>query len=136
LINTNGIQSTNYVVAQDSEEFGVAWHIGNDAADGGNGTRTFPGSISSVSVYLSALSSNQIVTLADLGLGITPPPPAVSVEIAPSQTVPGSLTISWPQGTLLQATNLAGPWTTNTSAISPYTATPTNSQMYFKAKVN
>jgi hypothetical protein len=132
LIGTNGVvQSASDAIAQDSEEFGVAWHIG---ADGNNNDRNFPGSISSVAVFLSALSSNQVVTLADIGLGITPPPPEVTVDIAPSQTTPGSLTLSWSQGTLLQTTNLAGPWTTNSTG-SPYTVAPTNAQMFFKVKV-
>jgi hypothetical protein len=136
LVGTNGVvQSTNNVIPHDSEEFAVAWHIGNDAADGGNGGRTFNGSISGVAVFLSALSANQIQTLADVGLGITPPPPTVVVDIAKTST-PGSLTISWSSGTLLQATNLLGPWTTNTSATSPYPVSATNSQTYFKILVN
>jgi hypothetical protein len=135
LIGPNGVvQTTNNVVAEDSEEFGVAWHIGNDAADGGNGGRTFNGGISSVAVFLSALTENQIETLADTGLGLTPPPPPVTVDIAKSST-PGSLNISWSQGTLLQATNLLGPWTTN-AATSPYPVSATGTQMYFKVKVN
>jgi uncharacterized repeat protein (TIGR01451 family) len=44
----------------------------------------------------------------------------------------GALTLTWSQGTLLQTTNLAGGWTTNTTALSPYTVAPTNSQMFFK----
>jgi hypothetical protein len=136
LIGTNGVvKSTNNVIPHDTEEFGVAWHIGNDFDSGvDDGTRVFPGDISSVSVYLAALSGNQIVTLADIGLGITPPPPAVTVDIAKSQSVPGSLTLTWSQGTLVQTTNLAGPWTTN-AATSPYVIAPTNSHMYFKVLV-
>jgi len=137
LVGSNGVvQSTNNVVTNDSEEFGVAWHIADDADNGNVGTRTFPGSISSVAVYLSALSRNQIVTLADIGFGITPPPPQVTVDIARSSVTPGSLTLTWSQGTLLQATNLAGPWTTNTTAGSPYTVAPTNAQMFFKIDVH
>jgi RHS repeat-associated protein len=47
----------------------------------------------------------------------------------------GNLTLNWAQGTLLQATNLAGPWSTNT-ATSPYTFAPTNSQKFFKLLLN
>ncbi|MGP8235731.1 MAG: RHS repeat-associated core domain-containing protein [Limisphaerales bacterium] len=47
----------------------------------------------------------------------------------------GSLTLTWSQGTLLQATNLTGPWSTNTAA-SPYTFAPTNSQKFFKLLLN
>ena len=47
----------------------------------------------------------------------------------------GSLKLTWLQGTLLQATNIAGPWSTN-GAGSPYVIAPTNSQMYFKLLEN
>jgi hypothetical protein len=60
-------------------------------------------------------------------------PPPVSINIASS--VSGSLTLSWTQGVLLQATNLLGPWTSNTVA-SPYIVAPTNAQMYFKLLEN
>jgi hypothetical protein len=135
LVGQDGIlQSAVNAIPQDAEEFGVAWHIGDDAAST-TGGRTFPGSISSVAVYLSALSTYQITTLADVGLGITPPPPPVTVDIAPTTGTPGSLTLTWSSGTLLQATNLTGPWTTN-STPSPAKIQATNSQMYFKVLVN
>jgi hypothetical protein len=128
LINSSGVQSATHAIAHDSEVFGLAWNIGNDSAVG-SGTRTFPGSISDVSVFLSALSANQIITLYDIGVGVTPPPPPVPLQIASSGA--GSATLTWSQGTLLQATSLAGPWTTN-SATSPYLVPETNSQMFFK----
>jgi hypothetical protein len=55
---------------------------------------------------------------------------APTVSIQPSA---GSLQISWPYGTLLQATNVTGPWTTNTGT-SPITITPTNSGMFFRGQ--
>jgi len=128
---TGVVQSTNNVLSQDAEQFGVDWTIGTDTQTGNNGTRTFPGNISSVSVFTTALSSNQIVTLADVGFGITPPPPSVTLKITPSTSPRGSVTLSWSQGTLLQATNVTGPWTTNAST-SPYTTAATNAQMFFK----
>jgi hypothetical protein len=50
------------------------------------------------------------------------------------QAVAGNLQLTWPQGTLLQATNLAGPWVTNSSA-SPYTFAPTAPQEFFRVIV-
>jgi hypothetical protein len=130
LVGTNGVvQSAVNAIPHDSEEFAVAWHIGNDAV--GDPGRTFPGRISSVGVFLSALTSAQIETLADIGFGIMPP---VVVDIAPNPSVPGTLSLSWSQGTLLQAPSVTGPWTTNT-ATSPYTVDPTNAQLFFKIKV-
>jgi hypothetical protein len=136
LIGQGGVvQSTNSVVTNDVEEFGVAWHIGNDFSSGvDDGSRVFPGSIAAVSVYLTALSSNQVVTLADVGLGITPPPPAVTLGIGRSLSTPGSLTLTWPQGTLLQATNVLGPWVTNSTATSPFTVKPAGPEMFYRIK--
>jgi hypothetical protein len=128
LINSNGVQTAVNAIPQDTEEFGVAWRIGADAQDGGNGGRTFPGSIADVSLYLSALSGSQVSALYDADLQIVPP---VTINLTSS---PGSMTPVWSQGTLLQATNLAGPWVTNT-APSPYTVVPTNSNMFFKIRV-
>ncbi|MDD5140172.1 MAG: hypothetical protein PHY43_07950 [Verrucomicrobiales bacterium] len=44
----------------------------------------------------------------------------------------GQVQVTWPQGTLLQAPAVTGPWTTNV-ATSPYTFTPSGSQQYFRA---
>jgi hypothetical protein len=45
-----------------------------------------------------------------------------------------NVVLSWPQGTLLQSPNLAGPWTTN-AAGSPFTLAPSNAQMFYQAQV-
>jgi RHS repeat-associated protein len=60
-------------------------------------------------------------------------PPSEVLNIV--RSAPTSLTLTWAQGALLQATKLDGPWTTNTST-SPYTVAATNSQMYFKVLEN
>jgi hypothetical protein len=39
--------------------------------------------------------------------------------------------LNWVNGTLLGATNLAGPWVTN-STVSPFTVVPTNGQMFYR----
>lgn len=122
LFNSSGVESATNAIAQDSEEFGVAWHIGDDAQDGSGG-RTFPGSIAYVSVYFSALSANQLTSLYQSGLD------SLSVVSSGPQT----LTLTWPQGTLLQATRPTGPWVP-TVATSPYTVSTTNAQMFFKVK--
>jgi hypothetical protein len=57
-----------------------------------------------------------------------------TVNIAPAAG--GSVSISWSKGVLLQASKLAGPWTTNATAVSPFLVLPTNSEMYFKVKAN
>jgi hypothetical protein len=57
-----------------------------------------------------------------------PLPP--TVEITNSA---GSLTLQWAGGTLLEATNLAGPWTTNANA-SPYPVVPANPAKFFRVR--
>jgi hypothetical protein len=46
----------------------------------------------------------------------------------------GQLQLQWSQGTLLEATNLNGPWVTNPGA-APYNLSPTNAQKFFKVRV-
>ena len=58
--------------------------------------------------------------------------PSVTVELTPVSG--GHFQLQWSQGTLLEATNLTGPWTTNTAA-SPYTITPGAPQMFYRVKV-
>ena len=43
--------------------------------------------------------------------------------------------ITWPQGVLLEATNLTGPWITNPVATSPFTNGPTLPQQYYRVHV-
>lgn len=64
---------------------------------------------------------------------ITAPPVLPSVNINIQQTG-SNLVLNWPSGTLLQATNLMGPWITN-SATSPYTNQPNNPQMFYRVRV-
>jgi hypothetical protein len=46
----------------------------------------------------------------------------------------GNLQLSWPtNGTLLQATNVTGPWSTNSAAIPPYAVPSTNAQMFYRS---
>lgn len=52
------------------------------------------------------------------------------------QTVTGNnLKLTWPQGVLLEATNVTGPWSTNAAATSPFTMLPTASQKYYRVRV-
>lgn len=61
---------------------------------------------------------------------------AASVIIQ-TQFSAGNMTLTWSQGALLQATNLTGPWVTNTTATSPYTIIPATNgpQMFYRILV-
>jgi hypothetical protein len=79
LINNDGFQAATNAIANDSEEFGVAWHLGDDGVFGG-GVRTFPGIIDQVAVFKSSLNQNQLLNLYFNGVGAPPqtPTPAAS----------------------------------------------------------
>ncbi len=48
-----------------------------------------------------------------------------------------NLLLSWPQGTLLQATNVAGPYLpVSGNPPSPYTAVPTGAQRFYRVQVS
>jgi hypothetical protein len=55
--------------------------------------------------------------------------PAVTLEI--SRVSGGQVQLQWPEGTLLEATSVTGPWTTN-SAPSPYTLSPAGAQKFYR----
>jgi hypothetical protein len=58
--------------------------------------------------------------------------PIVSIDAIPVGN--GQVRLQWSQGTLLQASEVTGPWTTN-SATSPYTVTESNPQMFYKVVI-
>ena len=57
--------------------------------------------------------------------------PAVTIDL---RRVGTQLQLEWSQGTLLEATSIMGPWTTN-SAPSPYPVTPTGPQKFYRVIV-
>jgi len=86
----------------------------------GSGKRLFLGNIASASVFSYALSAAQVNALYT---------GQVSLTIKPSGP---NVIITWPSGTLLQATSLNGPWTTNNAAVSPYTTPATGASQFFR----
>jgi hypothetical protein len=125
LINASGFQSAVNPIANAAQSFGGVSLIGDDSYDANTGTRTFNGYIDEVSVFNTALSLSQITALYNQ---------ATEVTLRYTFSA-GSLQLTWPQGTLLQTTNLLSPWVTNSIATSPWPITPSNSQMYFKVLV-
>jgi hypothetical protein len=68
-----------------------------------------------------------------LNVGVSAPPTVV----IQTQFSAGNLTLNWSQGALLQATNLNGPWETNTTATPPYSVMPATNgpQMFYRILV-
>jgi hypothetical protein len=102
---------------------------GEDRSNDGSGSTIqsqLMGYLADVRVYNYALSPTQVQTLFNPAYV-----PSVTLGL---QYTNGSLTLNWPNGTLLQATNLTGPWITN-SAPSPLTVTPTGARMFYRVQV-
>ena len=75
-----------------------------------------------------------VVTMITGGVESVP-----SLEVSATSTLSLRLSgtnviLSWPQGTLLQSTNVTGPWVTNNAA-SPCTVSPTNARMYYQLQL-
>jgi hypothetical protein len=85
----------------------------------------FSGGIAEAAIYNVALSPSQIATHYSAGaFGSAPLTSSFSA---------GNLTLTWSTGTLLESTNVAGPYTTVDSATSPYSV-PVNGakQMFYR----
>jgi hypothetical protein len=78
--------------------------------------------------HLVFTAAGQSVTSSVVRLTINPP-----LQLMVSQRG-ANLILSWPQGTLLQATNAMGPWTTN-NAESPFTNLPAQSLMFYRVRL-
>lgn len=98
--------------------------------DPGAGTfgNYFAGNLYNARIYNVALSEAQVNALAYSTLPI----PTVPAFSAPPMLSGNKLILSWSGGTLLQSTNVTGPWTP-TGATSPYTNDITTSpRMFFR----
>ena len=73
--------------------------------------------------------ANYLASTSNIASVIVNPPALVNL-----QSFGGQLVVTWPQGLLLQATNITGPWSTN-NGTSPYTNTPNQPQMFYRAQV-
>ena len=111
---------------------GILWEIGSDsnlrAYDATNSLRLlWTGSVGTyVKMTCPTIASGKVYvgTASNLGVwGLT--------NYLYSQTAVPNPVLNWLNGTLLEATNLLGPWVTN-SAASPYTVVPTNAQQFFR----
>ena len=96
------------------------------ARDNGGIGNYFNGNLYDVRIYDYALTQGAIATLGHFR-------PTFTSQTTTDGNGHQQLVFTYPYGTLLQATNLTGPWTTN-STVSPTTITidPTQPQLFFK----
>jgi hypothetical protein len=121
LNNASGSQSAVNAATHAARAFSDNIRIGGDP---NNDNRTFDGMIDEVAIFPYALSASQIQ-----GLYLGVPPVGLSVE-----QIGGNIVLTWPQGTLLEATDVTGLYTTNNAA-SPCTNSPTGDKKFFRVIV-
>ncbi|MGC3958071.1 MAG: hypothetical protein QM813_09075 [Verrucomicrobiota bacterium] len=114
-------------IAHSVQSWNDAVYIGTDPDDL-NGGRNFSGSIDEVSVFKRALSDEDLFDMYYVALTATTPV-RLKIQMAGNQAQ-----LTWPRGTLLEATSISGPWTTNANT-SPYLLTPTDAQKFFRVQV-
>jgi hypothetical protein len=110
-----------YVLAATNRLMLGAKDSGSSSSSSGGYGNYFTGNLYDVRIYNSAVAQPQIRRLAAL----TPPSP-VGQLVGSNQLV-----LTWTWGTLVQATNLLGPWT-QVAAASPYTNSTTAAQQFFR----
>lgn len=127
--NSLGVQSSVDTRNHDPALFNATEYIGTYPLEAPLGDNNFSGYIDEVAIFNSTLSSNQVYSLYESALGQDVVPPALTITPAGANSQ-----VRWTSGVLLQATNILGPWTTNTAATSPYTINPASPQQFFRAK--
>jgi hypothetical protein len=112
----------------------ASYNPGSSATSYVNYTATFKATAATQTVAFvgTDLASGDNTVFID-NVRITPPPILSPININ-IQQVAGNLVLSWPQGVLLEATNLTGPWTAN-NATSPYTNQPSHPRMFYQVQV-
>jgi Concanavalin A-like lectin/glucanases superfamily/Immunoglobulin domain/Immunoglobulin I-set domain len=122
----SGVQSKNFAASNPSATFDGDSEIGWDTA-GGSGGRLWQGPIGDVMIFDQAFSPEAIHALY---LGV---PPTATLTIAPSGA---NLKVTWPGGTLLEATSILGPWTPTAGATNGvYTFTPSGTAKFYRVQL-
>jgi hypothetical protein len=120
---SNTLSSAVNPIAHTSDSWGAGTaQIGGQGSSPDN--RIFNGSIDEVAVFNYAFTPADVRSLFQAASSIT-----LNIE-----KVGSNVRLTWPQGTLLEATSVTGPWTTNVN-VSPYTFAPSEAKRFFRVKV-
>ena len=92
----------------------------------------FHGSIDELRIYAGPLTPTDILNNHTGGPNKLVAPGTANQTAITIALSGKNVVLTWPQGSLLQATSLLGPWTSNTTAVSPYTVPATNTAQFFK----
>jgi hypothetical protein len=106
------------------------WRKNGVNISGGGSTYTKAGVVAGDAGNYSVVVTNTYgsVTSSIVSITVVTPP---SVSLSQSG---GNVTLTWPSGSLLEATNMLGPWTTNV-ATSPFTFTPTGPMKFYRLQL-
>jgi len=115
LYNTNGVFSYQSTNTHAASAFTGETRIGSDAQGG----RNFNGKIEQAVIFNYSLTPGQIAQVYTNGTGMAFPSTPTNANLTISSPSAGNLVVNWTAGTLLEATNINGPWTTN-NATAPY----------------
>jgi hypothetical protein len=80
--------------------------------------------------WTAQLGSTVTAGSGSITVGASTPPVTLNSSFNGS-----TMTLSWSQGVLLEADQVTGPWTTNTTATSPFTVTPSAPQKFYRIQV-
>jgi len=111
---------------------GILWEIGSDSNLRAYDAVNFPNLLwsGSVGTYVKmtcpTVANGKVYVGTSSNLGVWGLTNYLYIQTGIAKPV-----LTWATGTLLETTNLAGPWATN-SAASPYTVAPTNTQMFYR----
>lgn len=129
MYNADTWTNSSVQIANANATFAGPLDIGIDSFD--PMARAFDGYIDEVAIFKQALTPAQIAQQISVAAGVVVAPPVnPTISIQPSGQ---NVQITW-TGTLLQSTNISGPWTTNTAGPSPLTVVPTGPQMFYRSE--
>jgi hypothetical protein len=114
---------------------GILWEIGSDSNLRAYDAMNFPrllwsGSVGTyVKMTCPTIANGKVYVGTSANLGVWGLKDYLYIQAAAPNAV-----LNWAAGTLMQASNLSGPWLTNT-AVSPYTVSPTNTPMFYRLQI-
>ena len=123
LANSGGLQTATNNFTHVNQSFSSPGTIGTDTYN--SSARAFNGILDEVAVFNYTLTLSQIQSLFANGSQL-------SQANVGMQKTGANLSLTWPQGTLLQSTNITGPWSRASAAASPLVVSPTNGAMFYR----
>ncbi len=123
LFTLNGLQTATNILTHPVQSFAGLGTIGTDTYSAV--ARSFNGVMDEVAIFNYTPTPAQLQQLYADGSLLS------QVQLG-FQTAGPNFKLTWPQGTLLQATNVTGPWSRASAAASPCTVIPAGPAMFYR----